>query len=74
MELSIANRRAEPIKALVKRQFSGEIEKPVEGAKVVLLNQNLNALNRQNELRWELMLNPGETKTLKYEYEVYMSY
>ena len=74
VELSIANRRAEPIKALVKRQFSGEIEKPVEGAKVVQLNQNLNALNRQNELRWELTLNPGETRTLKYEYEVYMSY
>ena len=74
VELSIANRRAEPIKALVKRQFSGEIEKPVEGAKVVLLNQNLNALNRQNELRWELTLNPGETRTLKYEYELYMSY
>ena len=74
VELSIANRRAEPIKALVKRQFSGEIEKPVEGAKVVQLNQNLNALNRQNELRWELTLNPGETRTLKYEYELYMSY
>ena len=74
VELSIANRRAEPIKALVKRQFSGEIEKPVEGAKVVQLNQYLNALNRQNELRWELTLNPGETRTLKYEYEVYMSY
>lgn len=74
VELTIANRRAEPIKALVKRQFSGEIEKPVEGAKVVQLNQNLNALNRQNELRWELTLNPGETRTLKYEYEVYMSY
>ena len=74
VELSIANRRAEPIKALVKRQFSGEIEKPVEGAKIVQLNQDLNALNRQNELRWELTLNPGETRTLKYEYEVYMSY
>ena len=74
VELTIANRRAEPIKALVKRQFFGEIEKPVEGAKVVQLNQNLNALNRQNELRWELTLNPGETRTLKYEYELYMSY
>ena len=75
VELTIANRRAEPIKAVVKKQFSGEMENPVEGAKVAqLANQNLNALNRQNEIRWELPLQPGEKKTLEFEYFYYLAY
>lgn len=74
VELTIANRRAEPIKAVIKKQFSGELENPVEGAKVVQINQNLNALNRQNEIRWELPLQSGEKKTLKFEYFYYLAY
>ena len=74
VELTIANRRAELIKAVVKKQFTGELENQVEGAKVVQLNQNLSALNRQNEIRWELPLQAGEKKTLKFEYFYYIAY
>ena len=38
------------------------------------LNQNLSALNRQNEIRWELPLQSGEKKTIEFEYFYYLAY
>ncbi len=73
VELTIVNRRAEPVKMLVMRQFYGEQEKDIDGATVRLLNENLGAMNRQHEVQWEFDLPSGETKKLNYAYAVWIA-
>ena len=69
-ELMVVNRRAEPVKMFVSRQFSGELEKSPAGTTVRALNEDLKSVNRKHELQWEFTLKPGETKKLKYAYVV----
>lgn len=68
VELTIVNRRAEPVQMLVNRRFSGELEKEVPDANVTALTENLNRANRLQEIQWEFSLASGETKTLRYTY------
>ncbi len=70
VELTIVNRRAEPVKMIVNRRFSGELENPIDGATVRLLNEDLRGVNRKHEAQWEFDLPSGQTKTLKYAYVV----
>ena len=69
-ELTIVNRRAEPVKMLVSRRFSGELESQIKGAAVRALNEDLSGVNRKYELQWEFTLASGETKKLEYSYVV----
>lgn len=68
--LTMVNRRAEPVKMIVKRGFSGELEKEINGATVRVLNEDLGAVNRKHEIQWEFELPSGETKKLTYAYVV----
>ena len=70
VELTIVNRRAESVKMLVKRCFSGELEKEIDGATIHLLNEDLSSVNRKHEIQWEFDLPNGETKKLTYSYVV----
>ena len=70
-ELTIINLRAEPVKMFVSRGFSGELEKPIDNAKAVLLSgEELNSVNRKHEIQWEFDLPSGQTKKLTYSYTV----
>ena len=69
VELTIINHRAESVKMFVSRGFSGELEKPVDNAKTVLLSgEELVSVNRKHEIQWEFDLPSGQTKKLTYSY------
>lgn len=68
VELTVVNRRAESIKMVVNRRFSGDLIQTVEGAKTVALGDDLSYINRKREIQWNFDLPSGETKILKYSY------
>ena len=69
-ELLICNHRGEPVTMVVRRQFSGEktaaSDAPVERKR----EEGVYSVNPRNELEWTVILQPGEQKTLTYEYKV----
>ncbi|MDO4550809.1 MAG: hypothetical protein Q4C96_06115 [Planctomycetia bacterium] len=72
VELTVVNRRAEPIKMLLQRGFSGELEQPVPDATVKTLAEQLNSVNRKQEIQWEFTLSSGERKKITYSYVIWI--
>lgn len=70
VELEISNNRAEKIKMLVDRCFSGEIVQTPDGATVFPLNEELNGPNRRQKIQWEFPLGAGETKKVTFSYTI----
>lgn len=68
VQLTIVNRRAEPVRMLVTRRFSGELTQQIPDAKVTALSDKLNYVNRSREIQWEFELGSGETKTIEFTY------
>lgn len=73
-ELLTANHRSEAVTLLIRRRFSGELEKAEGDPKVDLREEGVYAYNKRNEMKWTLTLKPGEERTLKYEYAVLVTF
>lgn len=80
-EISMTNQRSEGTRALVSRQFSGVLVKESlqnfdSEPEVVRLSEAAGAQgvgkNPQHELRAEVTLKPGETRTLKFSYQTFI--
>jgi len=69
-ELSVSNNRKETIQLVIRRKFSGELQKAEGEPKSNLLVEGVYSVNKRQELTWELPLKGGEVKTLKYSYTV----
>lgn len=69
-DLIIANHRAKPVDAVIRRQFSGDLISADEHPKRELREEGVYSANRRNELTWNLSLKAGEEKTLHYAYTV----
>lgn len=73
-ELSVCNHRAETVKLLIRRRFSGDLLKATGDPKVTLLEEGVYGVNKRNELVWTVTLKPGEEKSLPYQYAVLVSF
>ncbi len=76
-EIVLTNQRGEPTPIRLSRQFSGnQITKSFEGFETMpeiatltpASSSNARQVNPQNELRCDLILQPNETRTLKFSY------
>lgn len=68
--LQINNHRAESVRIIIRRRFSGEAVGASDDAQSRLLAAGVWSANPRNEIVWELTLEPGEDKELKYQYDV----
>ena len=69
-ELLLCNHRNEPTTVVIRREFSGELVRADEDPEQRLLESGVYSVNPRNELVWTVTLEPGETRTLQYAYEV----
>jgi hypothetical protein len=69
-ELSVGNHRAETVKLIVRRRFSGNLLSADGDPTCVLREEGVWSVNKRNELTWVLTLKPGAEKTLAYAYSV----
>lgn len=68
--LRVANHRAEAVKLLIRRRFSGELISADGEHEAALLEEGVYSINRRNELTWTITLPPGGEKSLSYRYSV----
>jgi len=71
-ELAASNHRAEPIKLVIRRRFSGELVEADGDPKVSLLEEGVYSVNKRNELVWSITLPAGKEQTFTYRYTVLM--
>lgn len=74
-ELAIKNQRKEKVFMTIHRKFSGDplFDDKIEGtaeSRLVNLADQLNGVNKRYELTLEISLEPGESKTLHFDYSV----
>jgi len=69
-ELTASNHRAEEIKLVIRRRFSGDLVEAAGDPKVSLLEEGVYSVNRRNELVWSITLQPGKEETFTYRYTV----
>ena len=69
-EITLCNHRKQPINMMVRRRFSGDLEKADGNPTVTLREEGVWSVNRRNEMIWNLELKPGEEKKLKYYYSI----
>ncbi len=73
-ELTVFNHRAEPIKLLIRRRFSGDLIKAAADPKITLREEGVYSVNKRNELVWTISLKAAEEKKLPYQYTVLVSF
>ncbi len=69
-QLTVSNHRGEAVKAIARRQFSGELIQAEGSPKSALREEGVYSVNKRNELTWSIELAPGETRSFKYKYAV----
>lgn len=69
-QLTVFNHRAEPVKLLIRRRFSGDLIKATANPKITLLEEGVYSVNKRNELVWTVSLKPAEELRLPYQYRV----
>ena len=69
-EVTIVNQRAEPVDFVAQIEFSGNLLEAEGEPDKELRPHGVWRLNPQRRLTWELTFQPGETRALKYSYEV----
>jgi hypothetical protein len=67
-ELAIGNHRAEEVRLVIRRRFSGELLEAEGKPTASLREEGVYSVNRRNELLWNLTLKAGEERKLKYHY------
>ncbi len=72
-EVQLCNHRKEPVKMVIKREFSGDLT-GTSGSETApesrLLERGVYSANKRQELVWTLTLAPGEDRKLEYTYDV----
>lgn len=68
--LTIRNHRGRAAVVLMKRRFSGELLAADGEPERQLLEVGVYSINKRNELRWRLELEPGQEKAIDYRYRV----
>jgi len=69
-EVTVSNHRAEVIKLVIRRRFSGELLEAEGDAKVLLLEEGVYSVNKRSELAWSTELGAGNETTFAYRYSV----
>lgn len=69
-EITMKNHRGRPATVVIKRQFSGEILETDGDPDEQLLEIGIYSINKRNQLKWRVELDPGEESVIKYRYEV----
>jgi hypothetical protein len=69
-ELSLTNNRAETVKVVIRRRFSGDLIEADGDPECTLMEEGVYSINQRNEAVWTITLEPGESRTLTYRYSV----
>jgi hypothetical protein len=69
-ELLVSNHRAEAIKLIIRRRFSGDLLSAEGQPHSSLREEGIWSVNKRNELTWMLTLKGGEDRRLNYRYSV----
>ena len=69
-DLALTNHRAEKMKILVRRRFSGELVEAEQSPGRRLLEEGVWSVNPRQELTWEFDLEAGATVKILYRYRV----
>lgn len=69
-ELLVCNHRKVPTTVVIRRAFSGKLLSSDADPEERLLESGVYSINPRNELVWTITLEPGETRTLEYQYSV----
>jgi len=70
-KLRIRNYRGTDVKLIVNLGFSGEfISAATEPDERRVLGSSVFSINKRQQMRWTLLLKPGEEQTLAYQYSV----
>ena len=69
-ELTVNNHRAEKVKLIIRRQFSGELSEADGNPRCILREEGVYSVNKRNQLIWTVDLNAGQEKKLTYRYVV----
>jgi hypothetical protein len=72
--LTARNNRAQAVSMLIRRQFSGDLVSATDSPESKLREEGIDSVNKRNELKWELTLQPGEEKKITYSYTVLIPY
>lgn len=68
--MKIVNHKGEDVRLVIGRKMSGELLKAEGDPRKSARSTGVYAVNREQELTWEVTLKPGERKTITYEYVV----
>lgn len=71
-ELEIINFRDTKVAMRILREFSGKMISADEKPGVSLLEKGVYSVNTRNQMIWNIEVKPGEKRTLKYNYEVFV--
>lgn len=71
-EITINNSKNEDITVTVYRPITGKIISASDQPKIKQIVKIGSALNQENSVTWEIPIKAGETKQLKYQYEVFL--
>lgn len=69
-EITVNNHRKEDVTLVIRRNFSGDLLSADGEPKKNLREEGAYSVNVRNELVWNLVLKPGEEKTMTYRYSV----
>jgi hypothetical protein len=74
--LTVKNIRSEEMKIVVTRQILGEnLVSSEHSPEIKILVERVSSnVNRTQELKWNLTLQPGESRKIDYSYERYVPY
>lgn len=70
--MKLANRSSDARQMVLNRSVQGKMVSSDLGWKVVSVKSASGSPNGNNQVSWELSLNPGEEKVITYTYEVYI--
>lgn len=71
-ELSLQNKRTQPVHVVVTKSVTGEVKGTTPEAKVSVRAEGLQPINPRSVLEWEVDLDPGQEMELTYVVDVYM--
>lgn len=73
-DLTVNNHRQEVVSMVIRRRFSGDLQKADGSPKTVLREEGAYSVNRRNELVWTFLLASNEEKKLTYRYTVLVAH
>ena len=71
-ELSLQNKRTQPVHVVVTKSVTGEVTSTTPEAKASVRAEGLQPINPRSVLEWEVDLDPGQEMELTYVVDVYV--